>query len=163
MNVRHLFTIGAVGVALCCNSFAARGAELAPDKAQQADEPELSDVQRVELEAKLMEVLHERLKVATRCVAAVQASFDAQTVTLGDLIEAKLALNEAQLAVATTRKQRLDIMQRNVALLRQMEKKTELLYRVGTRGGEAARYARAKRTRLTAEIELMREQLKAER
>jgi len=126
--------------------------------------PEKPDFKPEEkLEEKLKEVLHERVRIAVRCREATQAAFEAETVTLANLLDAMNALKDAELAVAVGPPQRLKALQRHLDALRQTERKTQLLYKVGTRGGEAAKYAHAKRERLSAEAELLEERIKQAR
>jgi len=126
--------------------------------------PEKSDGKAEEkLEERLKEVLHERVRIAVRCRDATQAAFEAESVTLANLLDAMNALKDAELAVAVGPAQRLEVLQRHLDALRQTERKTQLLYNVGTKGGEAAKYAHAQRERLSAEAELLEEKIKQAR
>ena len=113
-----------------------------------------------DVEKKLQEALAARAPIAQRSLQATQAAFEAQTVTFDQWVYASVALKDAKLGVATDDTARIAALDEALERASNMEKKIELLYNVGTKGGEAAQYALAQRVRLDAEIELYREQLK---
>jgi len=112
------------------------------------------------LEKRLAELLDERVITAERAWDALQAAFKAQTVTRDVLIDAANKLVEARLAVATTPAQELDALEKHLDVMRNTEKKIEMLYKIGTRGGEAKEYATAQRERQSAEIAYIQALLK---
>ena len=162
MNARYLIAMGITGIGLGCVMVAVRADQATTRKAEQANDAKSVVPPLTELEKKLAEVLEERVVSATRSLEATRAAYDAQTVTLDQMTDAMRALTDAKLAVAKTPQQRVEILQQNVEMHRQLEKQTYVLYQTGTRGGEAARHARAKTALLTAEIQLLRERLKDE-
>jgi hypothetical protein len=115
------------------------------------------------LEEQLKALLEERVQTAFLCLSATQAAFEAETVSLGDLLDAMEKLENAELSMVTKPEQEIATMKRHVTRLQQVEKKIELLYRVGTKGGEAKEYSRVKRERESAEIAVLKARIKAQR
>jgi hypothetical protein len=116
-----------------------------------ADAPE--DQQTLEMRLKQLQV--SRVQTARQSRDATLAAFQADTVTLGDLLTATRNLLTAELAVAKTPGQRIAAHKRHVEDVRQCEQKIEALFDVGARGGEAEKYATARYHRETAEIALV--------
>jgi hypothetical protein len=144
---------GFIVLAACPGLFLiATGTLAAPEKSR--------GKQKVTLEEKLKQVLNERVRIATRCREATRAAFDAETVSMLDLLDAMNALKDAELAVAGGMgSEWRKALRRHLKSVQQLELKTKLLYQVGTKGGEAAQYAHAQRERLSAEAELLRAQI----
>jgi hypothetical protein len=107
------------------------------------------------LEMRLRQLQVSRVQTARKSRDATLAAFQADTVTLGDLMTATHGLLTAELGVAKTPGQRVAAHKRHVEDLRQCEQKIEALFRVGARGGEAEKYATARFNRETAEIALV--------
>jgi len=112
------------------------------------------------LEKRLKELLDERVITAEQAKDALQAAFEAQTVTLFDLVNAANRLKEARLAVASTPAQELDALEKHLDLLRSTEAMIKALYDAGTRGGEAKEYTTVRRERESAEIAYIKARLK---
>ncbi|MEX0675740.1 MAG: hypothetical protein WD063_01615 [Pirellulales bacterium] len=121
------------------------------------------DQGKAALEKRLQELLKERVKTAERARDAMQASFEAETVTLINLVDATNKLVEARLAVATTPAQEIDALEKHLELMQNTERKIKVRYDIGTRGGEAKEYATAQRERQSAEIALTQARLKTKR
>ena len=113
------------------------------------------------LEEQLKALLEERLQSAHLCLQATQAAFDAETVTLGELLGAMNKFMDAELSMVTKPEHQFDIMDRHAIRLKGLETKVELLYRVGTKGVEAKEYSRVKRERESAEIAVLKARIKA--
>jgi hypothetical protein len=103
----------------------------------------------------------ERVKAAVRYLEATGHAYDAQTVTIDQLIDALDGARDAQLAVATTAEQQIAVLEKHYAGLDDLERRTKLLFETGTRGGEAAQHALALREKLSAEISLLEARLAA--
>jgi hypothetical protein len=145
-----------LSMVLCFVSLAGSTTCLAADDKQ-------DDTRIRSLEEQLKALLEYRVQTALLCLQATQAAFEAETVTLGDLLDAMNKFEDAELSMVTKPEQQLDIMKRHVTRLQQVEKKIELLYRVGTKGGEVKEYSLVKRERESAEIAVLKARIKANR
>lgn len=121
------------------------------------------DESKAELEKQLQRLLHERVATAERGKDAVQAAFEAETVTLDVLVEATNKLLDARLAIAATPAEEIDALEKRLESMQEIEQKIKVLYQFGIRGGEAKEYATMQRERQTAQIALIRARLKAMR
>ena len=119
-----------------------------------------AEASRAELEGQLKELLQLRLESADLAFKAMTAAFEAETVTLSDLADARSKLAEAEVAVAAKPEDEIAALRRYVARAQQTEHKVKLLYQVGTRGGEAKEYSSAMRDRQSAEILLLKARIK---
>jgi hypothetical protein len=124
-----------------------------------ADEPD----HRAALEARLKKLLLDRVATAKRAVASTNAAFEAETVTLGDLIAATQNVWKAELAVASTPEERIAAHVRHVQFVGRKHAKIEALYKVGARGGEAEKYNTSKHELESAQIALVEECIAAGR
>jgi hypothetical protein len=70
-------------------------------------------------------------------------------------------LHKAQLAVTSLEAKRIELCRSYADAMRSIERKVEALYQAGARGGEAAKLYRARTRRLTAEIDLLSETIRA--
>jgi hypothetical protein len=75
-------------------------------------------------------------------------------------VEAANKLCKAQLEIATTPAEEIDALESRFKRMGEIEKKLEVLYRIGARGGEEKEYTTAKRERESAQIALLRARLK---
>jgi hypothetical protein len=116
---------------------------------------------QAQLENELQKLLHERVETANVAKDAVQAAYDAATVTLPYLIDTLNKLRDARLAVAATPAEEIDVLEDHLKRMQQTEQKVAVLHREGLRGGEAKDYFTVKRERETAQIDLLRARLKA--
>jgi hypothetical protein len=126
-----------------------------------AAEPQ-EDESKAALEKQLQKLLHERVATAELAVVAMQAAYEAQTVALFDFLDGANKLVEARLAVAATREQEIDALEKHLKLMQTIEQNLKALYDLGSRGGEAKEYAAAQRERQSAQIALIKARLKAE-
>ena len=151
MQARGLILVAVCLLTLTAGTSVVSGADLQKDQSN------------ADLEKQLQQLLHERVTTAERAVVAVQAAFEAETVTLFPMLDAVNKLAEASLAVATTTAQEIEALEKNLERMQSIEQMTKVLYETGTRGGEAMEYAAAKRERQSAEIALIKARLKAKR
>jgi outer membrane protein TolC len=105
-------------------------------------------------------MLYKRVETAQLCFDATQAAYQAETVTVDQLITAMNNLVDAKLAVARTPQEEIAALEEHVKNTQNLEQKIKQLYDVGSRGGEADVYALAKFTRETAQISLLKARLK---
>ncbi len=70
-------------------------------------------------------------------------------------------LHKAQLAVSSLGAKRIELCRSYVNAMRSIERKVEALYQAGAHGGEAEKHYRARTRRLTAEVELLTETIRA--
>ena len=119
------------------------------------------DSSKTELEQQLKDALTTRAESAQSAFDAMEASFDAETVTFSDLADATRALAEAQLALATKPEEVIAALEGHVERAKRQEDKLKELFEAGRRGGEATVYYSAKRERESAEISLLKARLKA--
>ncbi len=111
---------------------------------------------------KLKAAMTERVQVAKRCLNATEQAYQAQTTTLDQLLDAQRGLKDARLDVATSQADRIKALEQWVKSAQEREQVIKLLNERGMKGGEAMHHAQALRAKLDAEIELYREQAKAE-
>lgn len=112
-------------------------------------------------EARLEDLLQERVVVALKAAAATKDAYEAGAADLFRLIDAVNKLADARLAVATTEAERIKALEARVAALAEIERKVEALHKEGSRGGETDAFHTVRRERLTAEIALVQEKLPA--
>ncbi len=111
-------------------------------------------------EARLRQLLQERVRVAEKAVESMSSAYESGTVTLDVLFEATNKLFRARMEAATTDAERFDALHERFSAMRRIEEKVHALWKSGSRGGEANAYYAAQRERLTAEIALRRAELK---
>ena len=139
---------------VCALSLLATGAVAGAAEAKAPERP-------ADLVEQLQRLRHQRVATAERAVDALQAAFEAETVTIFPLFEAIDKLLEARLDVATTPAEEIDALEKRLQSVRLIEQKIKVLYEIGTRGGEIKEYSTAKRERETAEIELLKARIAA--
>ena len=120
-----------------------------------------SDSNKAELERQLHDALQARVETAQAVMDAVQASYEAQTVTFHQVVVAARDLIEAKLDACKNVDEEIALLQKQLDVMKANEARVEQLYNLGTRGGEARDYFTAKRERQTAEIELLKARIKA--
>jgi len=123
------------------------------------------DQANADLEKQLHELLQERVTTAERALDAMQAAFEAATVTTFDYLDAVNQLTEARLSAAKSPAQKLAALERRVERMRKTERTVELLYQGATSDGAvtAKDYFTVKRERQSAEIALIDARIKANR
>lgn len=97
----------------------------------------------------------ERVQVAQKLYFATQAAYEAQTVTLPQLIDARRELQAAELEL-TDQVGAIKVLKKHMGLASQVEKKIEVLFKAGGVGGEAEKYLAARLDRVKVELELER-------
>jgi hypothetical protein len=120
-----------------------------------------ADPSRAQLQQQLQELLKERAKTAQLSVESTQAAYEAETVTLDQLLAALENRKEAKLAIAASQAAIIETLQENVDGLENIAKKIKQLYDIGAKGGEVNQWAQVKFAHETAQIELLRAQLSA--
>ncbi len=125
------------------------------------DTIETQDDNVAQLEERLTQAQRKRVLVAQRAFEAANAAYASGHITLDVLLDAVEKRAEAHLAAATTPDQRVSACEERLKAAGQIESKIEALFRTGSRGGEAVTYTMAQRARLSAEIELLEEKLRA--
>ncbi|MEX2114990.1 MAG: M56 family metallopeptidase [Pirellulales bacterium] len=80
---------------------------------------------------------------ATKAYSAHLAAFEAQTVTMPPVYEWSLRWMQAAQAIAKNHAERIAAASQHVERMAELQKRTELLYQIGTKGGEAKDYAAA--------------------
>jgi hypothetical protein len=113
-------------------------------------------------EARLGDLLQERVVVAEKAAAATKDAYEAGAADVFRLIDAVNKLADARLAIATTEAERIKALEARVAALAEVERKVEALHKEGSRGGEPDTFHTVRRERQTAEIALVREKLLAQ-
>src|ERR1700732_657207 len=111
------------------------------------------------IKKQLNELLNKRVETAIRSFDSMQAAYEAETAVLSDLIMTMNNLVEAKLAVARTPQEEIAALEEHVTRAKQIERKIELLYQGGSRGGEANQYSLIMFTRESAEIALLKARL----
>ncbi len=106
--------------------------------------------------AKLDSLLKERREVLQVLVKLAKARYRQGAASIESAIWASLELLQADLDLAKTRRERVEIHKRTVALLRDLEKSADRRFRAGAAGQDDV--LRAKASRLAAEIRLLREE-----
>jgi hypothetical protein len=115
--------------------------------------------ERANLEARLEKLRADRVESARKACEAYRAAFEAETVSLLDVLVAFDAQLDAELDAAKTPDEAIAARKQYVLRVRQAEEKIKALYDVGARGGEAEKYAKVKSCREAAEIALIKAQL----
>ncbi len=151
MKMRQL-----LAVAVCLASVT--GAALLYGAAQKDASPS-----KAMLEQELKATLKMRVQTAQLALEAMQAAFEAETVTLDVLMDASLKLAEAQVAVASKPEEEIAALQNCVERAKQTEANIKKLFEVGTKGGAAKDYYSAKRERESAEVAVLKAQIQAKR
>ena len=145
-------TRGLMALLLCFGMFTF--AATAVYTAEKVEDTKLEDLNQQRENA-----LQERVNVAVLCREATQAAYEAETVTLWQLIDAINGEKEAKLAVSKG-SERIKVLRSHLEQMQQLELRMKMLVQVGTTGGSAVNYPLAHRERLSAEIELLEEQIK---
>ncbi|HEY1785813.1 MAG TPA: hypothetical protein VGG30_09705 [Pirellulales bacterium] len=112
---------------------------------------------RQQLEARQKQLRADRVTVAKEASAAYLAAYQADTVTLDNVIWAIDALWKAEFDVATTADQRIAAHVKRIEHLWQLQEKVKALFDKGLRGGEAEKMARTEYCLTDAEIALVDE------
>jgi hypothetical protein len=110
---------------------------------------------RPALESKLKQLLAQRVDSARQARIAVQAAFEAGSITIDVLLWANDAVYKAELAAADAPEERIAAHIKRVQNFGQLLNGVESLYNVGARGGEAEKYAAVKYCLETAQIALV--------
>lgn len=113
------------------------------------------------LEQQLTEMRKARVQSAKAALAAAQAAFDAQAVTVDVFVEVTRNLVDAELDLATTPEQEIASWERYVKVMKQSEDASNKLLETGVKGGEPLRYYTVKQERERAEIALLKARIKA--
>jgi hypothetical protein len=113
------------------------------------------------LEQRLNEMRKARVQSAKAALAAAQAAFDAQSVTVDVFVEVTRNLVDAELDLATTPEQEIASWERYVKVMKQSEDANKKLLEIGVKGGEPLRYYTVKQERERAEIALLKARIKA--
>jgi hypothetical protein len=138
------------------------GASKAPPKPEvSAGISGTSSPDRASLEDELNAALKARENWAEQALEASQAAYDSGTITLDMLIDSANELVTAELAVASTRIQKLAALEKHVERIASMEQKIAALYTSGSRGGEAVQYRLINRELADAKIMLIEARLDA--
>lgn len=114
---------------------------------------------RAQLQLQLQSLLEERVKTAQLCVESTQAAYEAETVTLDELLAAFENRKEAKSAVAASQAAIVEALQEHVDGTGNTLKKIFQLYKAGAHGGEVNKWTQSKYAHQTAQIELLRAQL----
>jgi hypothetical protein len=112
---------------------------------------------RQALENKLKQLVADRVESAKMTQMAVQAAFEAETVTMDLLVWATNAQFKADLAAAPTVDERIAAHAKRLQGFRLLFEKIKSLWEVGARGGESEKYSSAKYCMEDAEIALIEE------
>ncbi|HEX4146539.1 MAG TPA: hypothetical protein VHY91_23765 [Pirellulales bacterium] len=112
---------------------------------------------RQQLETRVKQLRADRVTVAKQARMAYLAAFQADTVTLDDVIWAIDALWKAEFDVAKTVDQRIAAHVKRIEYLWQLQTQIKALFDVGARGGEAEKMARIEYCLTDAEITLIDE------
>jgi predicted fused transcriptional regulator/phosphomethylpyrimidine kinase len=120
-----------------------------------------ADVSKAVLEQQLSAVRKARVESAQAALAAMEAAFRAQTVTVVGLVDVTRNLAEAEADAATKPEDEIAAWNRYVKASKQAEEAAKQLYDLGTKGGEPAIYYTAKQERERAQILLLKAQIKA--
>lgn len=105
---------------------------------------------------KIDSLLKERRDVLKQLVKLAKERHREGAEPADNVIRASLALLEAELELARSRRERVEIHKQAIALLRELEKMADLRFRAGTARKDVV--LRAKASRLEAEIQLLREE-----
>jgi hypothetical protein len=111
-------------------------------------------------EARLAELLQDRVVASERAVEATKAGYEIGTVSLEAVIDAVNKRAEARLAVAASDAERTEALRARVDFLQKMEGVIEAKYKEGRGGGEIAKYSVVLRERQSAEIALIQATLR---
>ena len=84
-----------------------------------------ADASKAELERQLNETLKARVESAQMAMDAVQASFEAETVTLDQVVEAARQLIDAKLAIAKTIEEEIALLEKQLGLMKDRESRVE--------------------------------------
>jgi len=106
----------------------------------------------------LNEALIERRDVARKLVEAAKKEYDVGISKLEAVLLAQNVLLEAELALAKTKAERIEILKQRLKNLRQLEQEVATKYQIGSHGGSRANFLSAYVARLTGVVELLREQ-----
>ncbi len=113
-------------------------------------------------ERHIHDLLVQRRDTLRQLLESLQVNYEAGAgqgaATLGDLVRAREELFKAELELAQTKAERLQIHQSRLESLRQVEAIVQARYMVRTMGGSADKLYAAQAARLAAEIDLAREQ-----
>jgi hypothetical protein len=120
-----------------------------------------ADASKAALELQLKETLKARAESAQTAYEAMTAAFETETVTFDTFADAIKELAEAEVALATKPEEEIAALRRNVERTKRWETRIKDLFDAGVRGYEAKEYCSAKRDRESAEILLLKAQIKA--
>jgi hypothetical protein len=105
----------------------------------------------------LRRLMIEHRDVLKQTVEAMQTKLNSGLDSVEAVYEASIQLVEAELALATTREERLAALKANLEFCQKLELRAQDYQKAGLRNGDAANVLRAKANRLKAEIRLLRE------
>jgi hypothetical protein len=114
------------------------------------------DDSELELQQRLRKLLVERVDIARQCAEASQASYEAGTLVLSDMLRSFGDWRDAELAVASTRAEEIKVLENHLDRVAQAARKIEALWNQGSKGGSAEEYGQARFERISAEIALLR-------
>lgn len=120
------------------------------------ERPANSEPRAATSSAKLTALLKERRDTLKQLVKIVEARYRNGAATEESVIQASLQLQQAELDLAKTRRERIAICKRTVELLRKQEKIAQARFEAARGTREDVLSARA--ARLQAEIQMLREQ-----
>lgn len=106
-------------------------------------------------QARLAELLQDRVVAAERAVDATAAAYPIGTASLEAVIDAVNKRAEARLAVAASDAERAEALRARVNFLQEMERSIEAKTKASRAGGDIANYYLVLRERQSAEIALL--------
>jgi hypothetical protein len=115
--------------------------------------------QQAKEEAKLRGLLPELVKTMRVYHEATRAAFETRQVPFAQFVQTFRELRDAELQLAKTAEDRIQVCKRMVQNAKAYEGIIEAKYQAGESGGEAEKYNHIKAVRLQAEIDLCREQI----
>ena len=112
------------------------------------------------LQAQLKDLLVQRRDILRASTQEIEKAYEADVLSLEQVLESQRELLRAELDLAQTKEQRIAVYRQLAKNLTKHESYVKALYEAERRGGEAFRYHQVKAARMGAEIDLLREQMK---